>query len=235
MGDEVSIRVNFSNTMPLFPLDSVVLLPQQVMPLHVFEPRYRQMVEHALDGPGQIAMATFNGKRWQSEYHGNPPVRPAVCVGQIVQHEKLPDGRYNMLLQGVCRATIAREHMPDERHLYRRATLEPLGVGIVAGDEPERVRAWIDEHLAEGELSRLAVAEQVSEYVRNDEVPTDAALELVAFAILNQTETRYRLLAEGDVNRRARMIRAELERLRSLISRAMKQHPEDWPKGVSWN
>jgi len=235
MGDEVSIRVNFSRPLPIFPLDSVVLLPQQVMPLHIFEPRYRQMVGHALDESGQIVMATFRGKSWRSEYHGNPPIRPAVCIGQIVQHEKLGDGRFNILLQGVCRARVLDEIMPDEQHLYRRVTLEPMGLGIVAGDEPEDVRTWIDKSLESGELSRLTVADQVAEYVRNDEVPTDAALELVAFALLTETETRYRLLAEGDVNRRARIIRSELEHLASTIKQAMRQRPEEWPKGVSYN
>ena len=60
MPDEVSIRVNFNKPIPLFPLDSVVLLPQQVMPLHIFEPRYRQMVDEALDSVGQIAMAVID-------------------------------------------------------------------------------------------------------------------------------------------------------------------------------
>jgi len=237
MSDEVSIRVNFSRAMPVFPLDSVVLLPQQVMPLHIFEPRYRQMVESALDSAGQIAMGTFRGDSWKEEYHGRPPLRPAVCVGQIVQHEKLPDGRFNILLQGVCRARVVDEVPPDGDRLFREAVLEPVGV---EGDDEipeaaEALREWIDESLDEGPLSKLVVAEQVKAYVENEEVPTPALLELVAFALLNDPAVRYRLLEEGALERRCGLLRAALEDLARLIRRAETQGADEWPKGMSWN
>src|SRR3954467_9840508 len=85
MSEETSIQVNFGRPLPLFPLDAVTLLPQQLLPLHIFEERYRQMVEHALDGSGQLAMAVLDGSGKGEE--GNPPIRPAVCIGQIAQHE----------------------------------------------------------------------------------------------------------------------------------------------------
>ncbi|MEO1510934.1 MAG: hypothetical protein AAFU70_02575, partial [Planctomycetota bacterium] len=101
--------------------------------------------------------------------------------------------------------------------------------------EPARVREWLADALTEDPLSRLSVAEQVVEYVRNDEVPTEAALELVAFATLTEKSVRYRLLAEGDVNRRATIVRDELSSLGRMIQKAQLQRPEEWPKGLSWN
>ncbi len=241
MSDEVSIRVNFSRAMPVFPLDSVVVLPQQVLPLHIFEPRYRQMVDKALDGVGQIAMGTFQGNRWKQEYHANPPLRPAVCVGQIVQHEKLDDGRYNILLQGVCRARVVDELLPDGERLFREAVLEPVGVEPEddaddrAQADAEDLREWIQDELEDGPLTKLVVADQVKRYVENEEVPTPALLELVSFAMLTDPETRYRLLEEGRLARRCKLIRAGLGDLASLIRRADGQNPDDWPKGLSWN
>ncbi len=241
MSDEVSIRVNFSRAMPVFPLDAVVVLPQQVLPLHIFEPRYRQMVDKALDGVGQIAMGTFKGSRWKQEYHGNPPLRPAVCVGQIVQHEKLDDGRYNILLQGVCRARVLDELPPDGERLFREAVLEPIGVepeddaDDQAQADAEDLREWIQDELEDGPLTKLVVADQVKRYVENEEVPTPALLELVSFAMLTDPETRYRLLEEGRLARRCKLIRAGLGDLASLIRRADDQNPDDWPKGLSWN
>ena len=234
MADEVSIRVNFANPIPLFPLDSVVLLPQQVMPLHIFEPRYRQMVDRALDGVGQIAMAVVKPGHLL-EYHGSPPLLPAVCIGQIVQHEPLEDGRYNILLQGVCRARIVEDSPPDGDRLFREARLEP--VGLETEDEPDlhMLREWIAEQLDEGPLRELTVAAQVQEYVTNAEVPTPALLELVSFAMLTDAPTRYRLLEEGSLDRRGELIRSGLESLADLIRRALNQHPEEWPKGCSWN
>ncbi len=235
MSEEVSIQVNFSRPMPLFPLDAATLLPQQILPLHVFEERYRQLVSHALDGAGQIAMAVFEGSRWRQEYHGRPPLRPAVCVGQIIQHEQLPDGRYNVFLQGICRARIVSEEPAAAGVLYRRAVLRPIGVGDIDESELEGLRDWLDEALSEGPLTQMTAAETVLGYVRNEQIPTSALLELVSFTMTAGGELRYRLLAEGDVTKRAELVRGELEHIRHIIEQARAQHPEEWPKGCSWN
>lgn len=235
MSEEVSVQVNFSRPMPVFPLDQATLLPQQVLPLHIFEERYLQMVNDALDGAGQIAMGVFRGSRWRQEYHGRPPLRPAVCIGQIVQHEQLPDGRYNILLQGICRARIVEEVDAEEGVLYRRAMLQPVGVGDIDEGELEGLRDWLDEALTDSPLTQMTAAETVLGYVRNDEIPTSALLELVSFTMTAGGELRYRLLAEGDAGQRARLVREELEHIQGLIERARAQHPEDWPKGCSWN
>lgn len=235
MSEEVSIQVNFSRPMPVFPLDQATLLPQQILPLHIFEERYLQMVGKALDGAGQLAMAVFRGSRWKQEYHGSPPLRPAACVGQIVQHEQLPDGRYNILLQGICRARIIEELPAEEGLLFRRAMLQPIGVGDIDEDELEDLRDWLDEALSDSPLTQMTAAETVLNYVRNDEIPTSALLELVSFTMTAGGELRYRLLAEGDATQRARLLRHELEHIQTIIRRAQAQHPEEWPKGCSWN
>jgi uncharacterized protein len=250
MAEESSIQVNFGKPMPLFPLDSVVLLPQQVVPLHIHEPRYVQMIDRALDASGQIAMAVFEGGDWKQQYHGRPPLRPAVCIGQILRHEKLPgadaaddpilisedvDHRYNILLQGVCRARILKELPPHAGRLYREAILEPVGI------EPEEeyklygVRERLTELLEDEPLAQLSHASWVVERIRDEEIPTDVILELVSFALPTRREMRYRLLAEADVTQRADLIEHELIGLRHLIRLAKAQHPEEWPKGVSWN
>lgn len=241
MTEEQSVRVNFGRPIPLFPLHDVVLLPQQVMPLHVFEERYRDMISDVLDGAGQIAMAVFEGDAWKQQYHGRPPIKPAVCIGQLVQHEAIPDGRYNILLQGVCRARVVREIDPIETGtLYRQALLEPVGVdadgmSTMAEDELESLRTWVDESMSTGPLRHLTVADQVLEYVRNDAVPTPAVIELISFATLTDSATRYRMLAEGDLSERVTILRHGLERLSSMLRIAETQGSEAWPKGLSWN
>lgn len=239
--DSPSIRVSFGRPIPLFPLDDVVLLPHAVLPLHVFEPRYRKMVGDALDGPGQIAMATFEGERWREEYHGRPPLRSAVCVGQIARHERLPDGRYNVLLQGVCRARIEQEAEPDADRMYRAARLAPI-------DDPEQS----DEHLADfrerirailedGVMSRFAgpdgeaLPKQLLEYIDREEIPTTVVLDLLGHLLVKPTALKYRLLEEPDLERRARLVESELNHLRSLLRRAERQLDPEAPKGVRWS
>jgi Lon protease-like protein len=233
--EDNAIQVNFGKPMPIFPLEQVTLLPQQVLPLHIFEPRYRQMVTEALDGAGQIAMAVFAGDAWKQEYHGKPTIKPAVCVGQIVQHEKLDDGRFNLLLQGVCRARVVEEKpLTAERH-YRLAMLEPVGLESEAFLDLSGARTELEKLLSAGPLTRLRAAEPIVEYLRNEDYPTHALLELISFAVVTDPTLRYRLLAEGDVEERAKMIVSEMHHLESLLRRAEVQRPGEIPKGCSWN
>src|SRR3982751_6181741 len=84
---------------PLFPLPNVVLFPRVVLPLHIFEERYKRMTAEVLRGDKRIAMA-LRRPGWEKDYYGQPAIEPVVCVGQILSHERLEDGRYNFLLQG---------------------------------------------------------------------------------------------------------------------------------------
>jgi len=81
----------------------------------------------------------------------------------------------------------------------------------------------------------VSAAETVLGYVRNEEIPTSALLEHVSFTMTAGGELGYRLLAEGDAGRRAKLVRNELEHIQVLIRKAQAQHPEEWPKGCSWN
>ncbi len=248
--EDTTIHVNFGKPIPLFPLEAVTLFPQQLLPLHIFEPRYRQMIEHALDGAGLIAMAIFEGKQWKQEYHGRPAIKPVVCVGHIAGHEKSPgpDVRYNVILQGVCRARIIKE-LPaasEDERLYRTAYLEPMGIeGLKTGadlviDEVvdsgiDTARAQVTSMLSEGPLSKLAGAERLLEVLRNEELPSAAVLDLVTFKVLTEPNMRYRMLAEAEANARAKVLVKELLNLERLAKKAEQQHPEQWPKGASWN
>jgi hypothetical protein len=242
MSDEASaIQLNFTRPIPLFPLQSVTLMPHALLPLHIFEPRYRKMMGDALDSAGQIAMAVFAGEAWKDDYEGRPPLRPAVCVGQIVQHHKLEDGRYNVLVQGVCRAVITTELSPIESDLpYRTAMLRPIGVG---GDEDEgaplvRRRAELGAMLRATKLAEFKDTPQIIKHIEDVDVPTTAILELVTYRLLPDPELRYRLLAEGDALERAQIITTELTKLAEVVeaaSRLSAQSTAKPPKGVSWN
>src|SRR6201986_4186242 len=83
----------------LFPLPNVVLFPRAVLPLHIFEERYKVMTADALSGDRQIAMA-LHKPGCETDFDGRPPTEPVVCVGTILSHERLPDAKYNFLLQG---------------------------------------------------------------------------------------------------------------------------------------
>ncbi len=91
---------------PVFPLPSVVLFPKALLPLKVFEPRYRTMVKDVLDSHGCIAMALFK-PGWEEEYFvGSPEVFSMVGVGRVLEYQPIEDGTYRIVLLGERRAEI---------------------------------------------------------------------------------------------------------------------------------
>src|ERR1051325_3464260 len=97
-----------ADLLPIFPLPNVVLFPNVFLPLHVFEPRYREMVAHALVADRMIGMALLR-PGWERQYEGRPPVFDVGCSGVMTHCERLTDGRYNIVLRGVERFRIVEE------------------------------------------------------------------------------------------------------------------------------
>ena len=121
-------------TIPIFPLPSVVLFPNVFLPLHIFEPRYRKMVDDALNGDRIIGMVLLR-PGWESQYEGRPAVYSIGCAGVITHAERLPDGRFNIVLRGMEKFRIVDEQ--DERQ-YRMASVEPMpdpGIDAAARNE----------------------------------------------------------------------------------------------------
>ena len=129
---------------PLFPLAGAILFPRSQLPLHIFEPRYREMVSDAVDGAGQIAMIQPS----QLDDERNPTLYAVGCVGDIVGVEELEDGRFNIVLLGTNRFRLVKETESDTS--YRCASVDiqafedgeppPLSLGQRAEVEREARR-----------------------------------------------------------------------------------------------
>jgi uncharacterized protein len=109
-------------TIPIFPLPNVVLFPNVFLPLHVFEPRYRQMVDEALKGDRIIGMVLLR-PGWEGDYDGRPAVYPIGCAGVITHAERLADGRFNIVLRGMEKFRIRGE---ETARPYRLAHVETV-------------------------------------------------------------------------------------------------------------
>src|SRR5262245_62493611 len=105
--------------LPIFPLPNCVLLPGGLLPLHVFEPRYRELTRDCLAGHQMMAIARLR-PGYEGTYYGRPPVYERCGVGRIICSEELPDGRYALLLRGVARIGIARELAAGSSQRLRR-------------------------------------------------------------------------------------------------------------------
>ncbi|MGH7393154.1 MAG: LON peptidase substrate-binding domain-containing protein, partial [Candidatus Rokuibacteriota bacterium] len=102
--------------LPVFPLPDVTLFPHAPLPLHIFEARYRAMVSDALARDRRLCVARLE-PGWEAAYNGKPPVAAIAGAGEIASWERLPTGRYNIVVRGQWRVRIERELPTDT--LYR--------------------------------------------------------------------------------------------------------------------
>jgi Lon protease-like protein len=110
------------STIPIFPLPNVVLFPNVFLPLHIFEPRYREMVTDALEGDRIIGMVLLR-PGYEADYEGRPPIYPVGCAGVISHSEPHADGRYNIVLRGLEKFRVTGE---ETSRSYRLAQVETL-------------------------------------------------------------------------------------------------------------
>jgi hypothetical protein len=127
-------------TIPIFPLPNVVLFPNVFLPLHIFEPRYRKMVDEALGGDRIIGMVLLR-PGWEGDYEGRPPIYPIGCAGVITHAERLADGRFNIVLRGMEKFRVVGEDTTRSFRLgHVTAMPEALGEAVRAEMRSERRR-----------------------------------------------------------------------------------------------
>ena len=137
---------------PIFPLPNVVLFPAALLPLHIFEPRYRAMVSDALEGERLIGMVLLR-PGWERAYEGTPAVYPVGCAGFITHADRLPDGRYNIMLRGIEKFRLVNER-PARQGIerYRLALIEataepPAGTSKALQEARGRLESVIAKQL----------------------------------------------------------------------------------------
>ena len=116
-------KIRIPKIIPIFPLPTTVLLPKTHLPLHIFEPRYREMVRDAMESDRLIGMFLLK-EGWEEEYHQNPPIHEIGCIGRMLYVQPFEDGRFNIVLYGLTRVQI-RDQFFDKN--YRQAWVEPIG------------------------------------------------------------------------------------------------------------
>lgn len=223
--------IDFSRPIALFPLPNCVLLPHTTIPLHIFERRYRKMVNDALDARGLIALALFEGESWKQEYDGAPPLRPYVCIGYITRHLRLADGRFNLLLQGICRARIKKE-VPHPA--YRAAVLEPAEPSPTMEIDLVDVRRRIESLLADPLLRQLSSVCAIQNYV-SEEIPTSTLIDMAAMTCSGTVDERYEILSECDALTRGQWLERLLRNLRQTLEMADRFKPGETPDQLHVN
>ena len=188
-----------NGAVPIFPLPGVFLFPHQVIPLHIFEQRYRDMVRDLLDGPGRFVIAAPQvGER---ETEGCPPaVVPVGGLGEILRHEQLPDGRYMIWVLGLARVHVQEVESP---HLYRQVECLPF----METEVPEADADGLAQRLRDAASARLKEPVPLP-----DTTPPGLLADLLLQTLDGSRSLIERAFAEPDIAARARIALEAAER-----------------------
>jgi len=193
---------------PIFPLPEVTFFPHTLLPLHVFEARYRMLVIDALERDRRLAVVRLRSG-YEAAYAGKPAVHPVAGLGEIVSCERLATGRYNILLRGDCRVRLEAE-LPSDT-LYRLMRARRLGDAEPTGDvAPALVRIRVACRALLGALARPA--DLLDTALAEGQAPGIVA-DRVAAAVLPDADQRQSLLETLDVATRVARVADALELL----------------------
>lgn len=206
---DYSLPDNFENVVRLFPLPNLVLFPGVIQALHIFEPRYRQLMTDSLNSDELITMALVK-PGLQSELAVRPDIFPTVCIGKIVTHAKLDDGRFNLLLLGAKRARIIREL--DSPTPYRMAEIElcPDYLDLNQADS-EQLRERITCDFRNLAQRRPQLDQESIDQLLTDDLPLGQLIDLIGYSCNASPAEQQRLLATPDVGKRGRLLLRLLE------------------------
>lgn len=202
------------SALPIFPLPSVVMFPGTRLPLHLFEQRYRAMIEHCMSaGPQVIAVALLQ-PGWETDYEGKPAFHAVAGVGRVVAHERRSDGTHDILLQSVSRARL---HEIESPHPFRLARAEVLP--DVGGDDVNRTDVTSLIALASEVAGLLHRAQPDFELgLSGDESPATLS-DRLANRCLVDTSVRQQVLETVHVPARVRLVTSALAELHLSLSR----------------
>ena len=199
-------------TIPLFPLPNVVLFPNVFLPLHIFEQRYRDMVKDALAEDRIIGMVLLR-PGWEDNYEGRPAIYPVGCAGVITHAERLPDGRFNIVLQGLEKFRVLDE---DDSRSYRLGQIQNIPEAATNGDDREEMR------MARRRLEALLVPQEKGRGGADTRVPPsmndeDLVNALAQYLELEPVEKQALLEREGLLARCRSLI--ELLEMKVMVAR----------------
>jgi ATP-dependent Lon protease len=203
LDDLTRLPEGFDGTVRLFPLPSLVLFPHAMQPLHIFEPRYCEMLAEALATDDLITMATLTGDPPAPKTE--PPINRTVCVGRIFSHVPQEDDRHNILLVGIKRARVVSEI--DAGRCFRIAKVNVLD-DVYPPDGNQRrgqLRRDLLQTFAEVIPSTASGQQSLNELLAGS-TGLGPITDIISFRLPLPVELKLRLLGESNVDRRAQQL-----------------------------
>lgn len=194
----------FSGRVRLFPLPNLVMFPHVMQPLHIFEPRYRSLVQDALRSDRLIAMATL-APGWEADYEGRPPLHPMACLGRVTTYHRLPDGTYNMLLSGLRRVRLVRELSPSRKFREAEVALCEDTYPV----DPATSEVELKSRLREAFLRISPMVQEAREQLDqlfSSEIALGTLADVIGYMLDVDLAKKQALLEQLDVVRRAKAV-----------------------------
>jgi len=202
---------NFSGIVPLFPLPNVVFFPNSLLPLHVFEPRYRQMVDDIIESERIIGMVLLK-PGWEKDYYGNPEIFNIACMGKIVSIEEMNEGKSNIVLYGLKRIKIndivneipyrvASVNVLEDVHyqneeVYQKRLVELISKwNSILGDEQKSHKINIDTTMSIENLTDVLTPSIISNVYQRQELLEEINILKRAERILEQLEIKLEIIS----------------------------------------
>jgi len=200
--------------LPIFPLPNVVLFPGALLPLHVFEPRYRQLVRAVLGGPKLMGIVRLR-PGFEADYDGRPPVFEVCGVGSVIDSAEHADGRFDITLRGLARARILEELPPTRA--FREVRVEELTDGfsdaaVTSAWQRKLISLWttLAPHLPESVRDLRALTRGAE--------GAGAYADRLAAALVGDPDASQRLLAELDPTERLRLLTEKLQQVHDSVT-----------------
>lgn len=213
MSDEESFSFSaeqFSGVARVFPLPELVMFPHVMQPLHIFEPRYRAMLEEALEDDRLIAMGLL-APGWEKQSEGRPTLRDTACLCRVATYQQTEKGTYNVLMLGVRRLRLVKELPPKK--LFRVVESEILDDVVSHNVDAGEMDDLQQQLLAafKRSLPKVPDAFEQLEQLLGNQITLGMLADIVAYTINLDLESKVRLLGECDVVRRAELLLDAIE------------------------
>lgn len=216
------------DVVPVFPLPNAVLFPDTVLPLHIFEPRYRSMVRDASAGDGRIAIALLR-PGWEESYEGRPAFHQVGTVGRIQDLQPLPDGRFNLELAGLQRVSFSE--LPSTKP-YRLAGITPMEERGADENDPAIRQAKLELLASHTYLVQELSGGGASSIPLNDRLPLAAVVNSACANLPVEPAVRQSLL---EIDRLVDRQRLALELVNKVLEKILelKHGPESGEGSVN--
>lgn len=210
----------------IFPLPNVVFFPHTFLPLHIFEPRYRQMLADCCAGDQRVAVVLLR-PGWEADYYGRPPIYSVAGVGEILQSEMLPNGRSHILVRGLGKIVIEGEvRSPKPYRIARASWLHDV---YPPGGEGELAPQIEHLHQICGQLLSVLPHPIPGFFeVLTDRDRPGAFVDGVSSVVVQETEERQRLLELSDVKTRMREVTGYIEALLQQVEQGSRWTRARW-------